>query len=240
MYARGATPTPSGRSQVCVRARGRSPPRVSRAETSPSKARSTFRFLAPGGGNARATMTFALVKRIWPSGSQRWRGRRWDRKGMRLVDAGVDHADLHPPGPRSRDSDPRRQERRSAAGSGRAVVCSERSRASRTPGRSRSQAAVRSGARPQAVGHTRAGNAERARREGWSGSRRNARCSAAMRASVPGAWASEGEARRRRPRTARPYNSLLQSSDVAARSTPPSVRTARISARVEPSRVIEG
>ena len=47
-------------------------------ELSPSKAR-PFRFLARGGGNARATMTFALVKRTWPFGKPA-SSSRWDRK----------------------------------------------------------------------------------------------------------------------------------------------------------------
>jgi hypothetical protein len=38
-------------------------------EFSPSTARPAFRERAPGGAKARATMTFAFVKRIWPFGN---------------------------------------------------------------------------------------------------------------------------------------------------------------------------
>ena len=66
---RDARDDAAGRSRVCVRCRRRSRRRASRGRSCLRRTASlAFRFLAPGGGNARATMTFAFVNRVCPFG----------------------------------------------------------------------------------------------------------------------------------------------------------------------------
>ena len=96
MNARGATPD-TVRPVACVRAFPAAIPAtcVPCEELSPSNASAAFSYRAPGGGNARAAITFAVVKRCWPfgkTGRHRVAGRVEER--VTLIHTGVDHADL--------------------------------------------------------------------------------------------------------------------------------------------------
>ena len=168
-------------------------------DSAPSKASDAPRGFGPAGGKARATMTFAVVKRVcplgkpggivYPAGS---------KNGWLLVDPGVDDPDLHPLPQRPERGSPQRRradlarrpvERRSVEPSLEHIAdaCDlSQPRARRLVGARR-----RSRSRRAGTASAPAPTADRV-----SSARLNERCSASMRARVPGASASAGDVER--------------------------------------------